>query len=130
MRKVVHVFGFFLLVSLAPWQGLFAEENCYQSILKQQQKNYLSCLDSVSKNEKMRVSQRKLQIDLLERLVRVSSETQEKKTLCQDEMIQFFSQYGIKNLLNPIKDMGPELLDFWKVFLVECPVLKEKSQSE
>lgn len=124
MFSISRLFLVFALV--LPQVQAFEEPECFQTILAKGPQDYESCYQLIDSDQKMRVSQKKQKLDLLDRLIAV----QKNSEACEEQSINFLSQYGIKNLERPAQDMNPELAKFWELYLGYCPKLKEKFQSE
>lgn len=124
MFSVSRLFLVFALV--LPQGQAFEEPECFQAILAKRSQDYESCYQLIENDQKMRVSQKKQKLDLLDRLIAVKKSSED----CEDQAINFLSQYGIKDLERPAQDMNPELAKFWEIYLGHCPKLKEKFQSE
>lgn len=130
MRSIIRLYTLCSLVFLGTLvcsQSLAAEgPDCFTAILDKRSQDYEFCYQLIDGDKQMRGSQKKQKLDLLDRLTVVQKNHED----CEDQSINFLSQYGIKNLERPAQDMNLELTKFWELFLGHCPKLKERFQSE
>lgn len=128
MRKlsVILLILCYFLVPAAAAQ----DSDCFDLILEKKSQQFEACYLSIQGDKKLRLSVKKQRLDLLDRLISLRKDKSQRAHLCEEQSVNFLSQYGIKNLVNPSEDMGNELKMFWAIFLDHCPEIKERFQSE